>query len=243
MNDSGTRQAKVRRWGRLSIAVIAWAALVAGWFAVQRRSGLGSIDTAQRLIDAARGNWWAVVAYLGVSLVRPLVLFPATVVTVAAGLLFGPVAGVAVAVVAANASALVGYSIGRRLSRPTDSAQVTSRLGEWASRIRANGFEAVLLTRLIFLPYDLVNYGSGLLRVRPASFLAATAIGSLPGTVAFVLVGASITRLDDGFGGVDPVTLAASVLLIVASIAVSRVVKRRQPGAGGAARALPVGDE
>ena len=86
------------------------------------------VDTAQGLVDAARGNWWAIVAYIAVSLVRPLVLFPATIVTVAAGILFGPFVGVAVAAVAANASAMIGYSIGRNLRRPDQlGGHVTTR--------------------------------------------------------------------------------------------------------------------
>lgn len=73
----------------------------------------------------------------------------------------------------------------------------------------------MLLTRLLFLPYDLVNYGCGLLHVRRTPFITATAIGTLPGTVAFVLVG-------------SPVTI--SVVLIVLSLVTSRLVKRQPLG-------------
>lgn len=135
---------------RIVLAGVAWVVLIACWVVHQRRTGLGAVDTAQRLIDTARGNWWAIVAYMAVSLIR----------------------------------------------RPGDESVVSSRLGTWSSRLRANSFEAVLLTRLLFVPYDLVNYGCGLLRVRRTPFIIATAIGTLPGTVAFVLVGSSVTRLD-----------------------------------------------
>jgi len=218
------------RWVRLVLAGVAWVGLIVWWLVYQRRTGLGGVDTAQRLIDAASGNWWAIVAYLAVSLIRPLVLFPATIVTVAAGILFGPFVGVGVAAVAANASAMVGYTIGRNLRRPGADSAVTSRLGTWPARLRANSFEAVLLTRLLFLPYDLVNYGCGLLHVRRTPFITATAIGTLPGTVAFVLAGSSVTRLDDGLDGVDGRTLTISVVLIVLSAVTSRLVKRRSVG-------------
>jgi hypothetical protein len=39
-------------------------------------------------------------------------------------------------------------------------------------------------------------------------------------------VGASVTRLDAGLDGLDGRTLAVSVLLVVASIAASRVLRR-----------------
>ena len=217
-----------RAWWRTAVIVAAWAALVIAWFVYQRRSGVGPTEAAQRLVDRARGNWWAIGAYVLVSIARPVVLFPASLVTIAAGMLFGPVAGVLVAAGAANASAMVAFALGRIVG-PTGAASDddVSRLGAWRARLQRNTFEAVLVMRLLFLPYDLVNYGCGVLRVKPWPFLAATAIGSLPGTVAFVLVGASIERLDEGVGGIDATTLAASVALIVVSIAGSRLLRRR----------------
>lgn len=214
------------RW-KLVVAVAVWAAAVLAWFAYQRSSGRGPVDTAQGLVDTARGNWWAAFAYVAVSLVRPLLFFPATLVTIAAGILFGAVEGVAVAAVAANMSALVGYWIGRRLREGTARSDASGALARWNTRLRDNTFEAVLLTRLLFLPYDAVNYGCGVARVRPTPFVAATAIGTLPGTIAFVLIGASITRLDEGLGGLDRSALVISAIIVVFSIVVSRVVRSR----------------
>jgi uncharacterized membrane protein YdjX (TVP38/TMEM64 family) len=215
----------VSRRARIVAAIGAWAMLIASWVVYQRRTGVGTVGTAQQLVDTTKGSWWAIVAYVVVSVVRPLVLFPATLVTVAAGMLFGPVVGVVVAAAAANLSAMVGYGVGRTLGRSRASTD-DNALSGWAARLRGNSFEAVLLMRLLFLPYDLVNYGCGLLKIRTKPFLAATAIGSLPGTIAFVLAGASITRFDQGIRGLDRRTLVASVLLIVGSIALSRVLRR-----------------
>lgn len=208
------------------MVVILWTAVAAAWVAYRRSTGLGATDAAQELVDAASGAWWAVVAFLVLSVLRPFVLFPATLLTMAAGLLFGPVAGIAVAAVGANASAMVGYGMGGAFA--SDVVR-DGRLSGWRDRMRADSFEAVLLMRLVFLPYDLVNYAAGYLRIRWRPFLAATAIGSLPGTASFVLLGASLTSLNDGVAGIDRTTLAVSVVLIVSSLTISRVVKRRQP--------------
>lgn len=227
MNTTAT--SSVSRWWRVAFAITMWAVLAGCWWWYQRHTGRGSIATAQSMIDRARGAWWALFAYLAVSLVRPLVFFPATLLTVAAGILFGPVVGIAVAAVAANLSAALGYTIGHRLRGTGNGVAGSGTLAGWAERLRANTFEAVLLTRLLFLPYDAVNYACGLLRVRATPFIAATAIGTLPGTVAFVLVGSSITRIDDGLAGVSRTTLLISVALIAASITLSRLVRRRSP--------------
>ncbi len=231
---------------------------VVAWRVYQHRTGMGTTETLQRFVDRVDSARWGVPAYLGVYLARPLVLFPATLLTVAGGLIFGPVTGIVVVVVGANASAMVAYGVGRLLTkRPgaavpagasavtagaasaanaVDGATPSAVLGfanRWADRMRRNSFESILLMRLLFLPYDLVNYSAGLLRIRWVPFLGATAIGSLPGTVSFVLLGASLERVDEGIDGLDPAALIVSVGLIAASITTSRLLRRRQSVAGG----------
>lgn len=223
---------------RTLLVIGLWSSVIVAWFVSQRASGSSTTEFAQRFVDGASGTWWAIVAYGALSALRPVVLFPASVLTVVAGLLFGAVLGVVVAALAANGSALIAYHLGRQLRRPPGGASGVgddemSRIEAWTQRLRTHGFEAVLLMRLLFLPYDAVSYVCGLVRVPVRQFLAANAIGTLPGTVAFVLVGASIERLDEGFGGIDGTTLTVSVVLVVASIAASRVVRRRQSAVPG----------
>ena len=163
---------------RTLLVVALWAATIVGWFAYQRASGSSTTEVAQRFVDAASGSWWAIAAYAVLAVVRPVVLFPATVLTVVAGVLFGAVLGVVVAALAANASALIAYHLGRRLRRPPGGARSASdgemsRIEAWTQRLRANGFESVLLMRLLFLPYDPVSYVCGLVRVPVQQFLGA----------------------------------------------------------------------
>lgn len=229
-------------WVRRVVVLGAWAAVLWAWRAHLDASGESVVDSVQRFVDAVGDAWWGVAAFVAIYLVRPLLLVPATVLTVAAGLVFGPVVGVAVVVVAANASALVAYGVGWSLGRAPGDGDVDGLVGRWAARLRRSSFETVLVMRLLFLPYDLVNYASGILRVRWLPFLVATAIGSLPGTVSFVLLGASVERIDEGVGGLSPTTLAASVAIILASLVTARVLRARR-GAPDAvidpARAVP----
>lgn len=213
---------------RLAIAAV-WIAAVVAWRSYQTSNDLGSIDTAQRLIDHLDAMWWGPVAYIGAYLARPILLFPASVMTVAGGLLFGPVAGVLIVVVAANASAMLVYLIGRTLAGHNDDDARTGLVARWGDRMRARSFETVFVMRLLFLPYDLVNVASGALRIRWTSFLAATVLGTIPGTISFVLLGASLERIDDGFGGINPWTVAASVTLFLLSLAIAKMARARTP--------------
>ena len=214
----------MRRLRLLALAAL-WVGIVVLWFVHRSNTGEGTTAAVAALIDGLRDNWWSIPAFILLSVARPFVLVPATLLTVGAGLVYGPVLGLVVAAAGANASAMVGHTVGATVAPGWGSGLIAS----WGDRLRRNSFESVLIMRLIFLPYDLVNYGAGLLGVRRWPFLAATAIGSLPGTVSFVLLGASLTDLSTGVGGIDRPTLIASIALIVASLAASRLLRRSAP--------------
>lgn len=253
---------------RFALVFAAWGAVGYGWFRLQRQAGGGPVTTMQQAIGWARNSWWALPAFLVAGMARPLVLFPATLLTVAAGILFGPLVGFGAAAVVGNGSALLAYGIGRLLGpsgfagahpagdHADDGANADGRnghggsaagptadpdvgpagaLASWSSRLRANSFEAVLVMRLLFLPYDAVNYAAGFLRVRWRPFLAATALGSLPGTFAFVLAGSSLERLDGTSVHIDPTAVAASAIVLSASLILARVLRRRHTPATGTA--------
>ena len=220
-------------WLQRAIVVAIWLGAIVAWQIHQTSTERTTVESAQHFIDTIGGSWWGIFAYVLVYLARPIVLFPASLLTVVGGILFGPVVGVLVVVVAANASAMVAYGIGRLLGRPpgnvestTDNASLAHR---WATRMRDNSFETVLIMRLLFVPYDLVSYLAGILRLRWLPFLFATALGSLPGTVSFVLVGSSLDRVDQGVDGIDSIALIAGVLIFVVSLGVARMLRRRQP--------------
>ena len=232
--DPESRSSTIVWVQRAAVAGI-WVAAIVSWQIYQSSNGLSTTETAQRFIDTVGGSWWGIFAYVLVYLARPIVLFPASILTIVGGILFGPVLGVLVVVLAANASAMVAYGVGRLLghapgtSNTGTGTEATSFVRRWSNRMRDNSFETVLIMRLLFLPYDLVNYVSGMLRLQWLPFLLATALGSLPGTVSFVLLGASIDRVDEGIGGIDPATLVVGLVIFVVSLALARLLRRRQP--------------
>lgn len=219
-------------WIQRAVVAMVWLGAVVVWQIHQSSTGRSVTETAQAFIDVVGGSWWGIFAYVIVYLARPIVLFPASLLTIVGGILFGPFVGVLVVVLAANASAMVAYGVGRLLGRPPGGNDIDagdrSMVRRWSHRMRDNSFETVLIMRLLFLPYDLVNYLAGLLQLRWLPFLLATALGSLPGTVSFVLLGASLDRVDDGLGGIDPVALAASVVIFVVSLVLARILRPRE---------------
>lgn len=220
-----------RNWQKLT-AVAFWVILIAltVWYA--RANNLGPIGAIQQIVDILRSPVGPLI-YIGVYLLRPLVFFPATVLTIAGGSIFGAVGGILYTVIGANGSATVAYFLGRFLGTGLlESGQDDDTQGfvnRWAGRMRNNAFDTVLIMRFLFLPYDLVNYLSGFLRIKYPGFLLATIIGSIPGTIAFVLFGASIELENlEEVPSLDPVTFGVSIVIFVVSLGFSRYLKRRE---------------
>lgn len=223
-----------RTWFQRGAVAAIWLVAFLIWRNYQTSNDLSTTEAGQRFIDAIDAAWWGLLAYLGVYLIRPIVLFPASILTIMGGVLFGPVVGVIAVVIAANTSAMIAFGIGRLLGKPPgaedddEEEAGESFVARWSTKLRENSFETVFITRLIFLPYDLVNYVCGALRITWTSFLLATALGSIPGTISFVLLGASLERIDMGLDGINPLAIVASVVIFVVSIVISRTIKKRQ---------------
>ncbi len=218
-----------REWPKL-LGMAIWLSLLVTYWQYVRLNGITPLESVQRLVEFMASSGAGVLIYILVYMLRPVVFFPATLMTLAAGYLYGPFLGVAVVVVASNLSSMVAYTIGRFFGEGIlDQSSNSGVLQQYAERMRRNSFETVLIMRFIFLPYDLVSYFSGFLRIRWQGFLLATALGSIPGTIAFVLFGASI---EGGFNGELPqlngTMLAVAVLMFVVSLGLSRWFRRRE---------------
>lgn len=222
------------------LAAGAWVVVVVAGLVWAHAQGLTFGEAAERLVDAVRGNAWGPLLYIAVYLVRPLIFFSATVLTLAGGFLFGPVWGVVIVVLASNASAMIAYGLGRVVGGQA-LAGGDGRVAGLARRMRRRSFESVVIMRLVFLPYDLVSYAAGAARINPLGFLAATALGSIAATVSIVLLGASLEEFDGAVPSISVPTLITSLVLLVGGLVVARVIRRREGvgddegGPGGAA--------
>lgn len=217
------------RHGQKLAALFFWAVLLGGYQIYAWRAGLTSLGAVRELASFMSENPLGWLIYVAIYTLRPLVLFPASLLTIASGFVFGAVLGTALTVVGSNASAMVAYLVGRYFGRDVLESKDEGILQRYARRMRENSFETILVMRFVYLPYDLVNYAAGFLKVRPFPFILATALGSIPGTLSFVLLGASAGALS-GEADFDIRILLASAILLVAGLALSQYFKRRESG-------------
>ncbi len=218
-----------QKWIVLAFWLLAFAAYQ--WYAWQH--DLSPLAVVQRLIAFFSASFYGPLVFIAIYILRPLLLFPATLLTIAAGFVFGPILGVVLVIIGSNASALLAYAVGRFFGRGfLGEGKSDGIVQRYTARMREHSFETVFIMRLIFLPYDLVNYLAGFLRIQWIPFIVATALGALPGTLAFTLFGASIERFDGGIPALNPWVLAASVAIFLVSLGLARLVKRRSAASG-----------
>lgn len=225
------RNTFLQQHGTKLLALLFWGVLVGGYYVYANANNLTLADSLQLLVDFLTASLLGPVFYMVIYALRPLLFFPATILTLLGGFLFGPI-GILWTVIGSNASALVAYTVGRYFGQGVlDSEEESTAIQKYTQRMRQNSFETVLIMRLLFLPYDLVNYAAGFLKIKWQPFILATAIGSVPGTISFVLLGGSFGTLDALVAGevqVNPLTLILSIVLILVSIGLSRFIKRRE---------------
>jgi uncharacterized membrane protein YdjX (TVP38/TMEM64 family) len=173
---------------------------------------------------AGSGVWLPAVFVAGYA-AATLLLLPKNVLSMAAGLVFGLGSGVALVWFAAMLGAAASFWLGRRLGREGVTRIAGRHLDRLDNLVRRHGVLAVLVARLVpVVPFTAVNYGSGLTAVAFPAYLAATAVGILPGTVAYVAVGAFGTR-----PGGWQLWVAAGALLVL-SVGGSWFARRRTRG-------------
>ena len=143
---------------------------------------------------------WAPLVFAVLYIASSPVPFLAPALSAAGGLLFGTILGTVYTVIIATVSALVPFTLARRLGREWVESKLRGKKleGIYEQSAGGKGFVFVLLMRLIpVLPWEVQNYVGGLSKVSVVTFLLATMLGIIPGTFSLVFLGSAISSPGD----------------------------------------------
>lgn len=227
------RPSSWRRYGRWIVAGL-WLAGVVTLGVVSRQRGLTPIDVVDDFGQAIRGNWWGPVAFMVAYAARPLIAFPGSLMTILAGVVFGPFWGTLWVIGGSNASTAVTYAAGRFVGGDADPTRAPGLIRRQIERARNRPFVSTMVLRLLYLPFDPVGWAAGFARLRFWPFLAGSAVGTTPGIVSFVGFGASIDAVGAEEPSLDVRLLAFSLALAVGGVVFSRWLGTRSDLAEGA---------
>jgi uncharacterized membrane protein YdjX (TVP38/TMEM64 family) len=137
------------------------------------------------------GGAWAPVLFVAGYALATVAMVPGSLLTLAAGALFGVARGVVYVLAAATLGASLAFLVSRHLARPAVERRLAAdpRFAAIDRAVARRGGRIVFLLRLSpLLPFNLLNYALGLTRVRFRDYLLASA-GMLPGTLLYVYTG------------------------------------------------------
>lgn len=140
----------------------------------------------------------APIAYIGVWVILPIFFFPVPILALAGGLSFGFLEGTILTLIGAMINSTIMFLLANVLAKDMVTKYLSNKLpAKWWNKFyraeKKEGFIIVLICRLIpIMPYNVINYISGLTNIKFGSYFIATLIGITPGTVIFLNVGDKI---------------------------------------------------
>ena len=143
----------------------------------------------------------------------------AVVLTLAGGFLFGSGLGTVLVNLGATSGATLAFLAARYLLRDWVESKFGKRLQPIQDGFARSAFGYLLTLRLIPLfPFFLVNLLSGLTRVSVGTYVAATAIGIVPGSFVYAYAGRQLGTIDSLSDIASPNVLLAFTLLGVLAL-------------------------
>jgi len=187
-----SKKAAARPWVRPLLLAFALIALLVAAKVFGLGARLGEVRTWILGLGA-----WGPAVFIAVYAVATVAAIPGSVLTIAAGAMFGSVLGVCVVSVGSTLGAALAFAVARWFARDAVS--------QWLSRsekftkldhmTNEHGAIMVAITRLVpIFPFTLLNYGFGLTRVPFRTYVLWSWLCMLPGTVLYVVGADAVTK-------------------------------------------------
>lgn len=228
--------------GKLLLAAVALVSLVF----LGRAVG----DEIPRFAEWVNGlGFWGPVVFVVGYAVAVVGFVPASLLTLAAGAIFGLLYGTLYVFVAATVGSCLAFLVARYLARAVVERRIEGdqRFAAIDRAVGEQGRRIVFLLRLSpAFPFNLLNYALGLTRVRFADYALAS-VGMLPGTLLYVYSGklaGDVAALAGGAagdtGGANTALLAVGlVATAIVTILVTRIARRALAEATAETEAAP----
>ncbi len=175
----------------------------------------------------------APIAYMGLWAILPVFFFPVPILALAGGLLFGLFWGSLYTFLGAILNCSLMFLIARFIGREQVKQLIQKKLSpQWQKRLETaggrQGFLLLIILRLIpAVPYNLINYTFGLTEMTFGAYMIASAVGIIPGTLAFINIG------DKALDVNSPSFWLAIALMVLLLVTTSLLGKKLFPSTNG----------
>lgn len=179
---------KTARW----VAVVGLVILIVGWW-WQHRAAVNPEAFRAWIAQFGAAAPFIYVALYAANTVT--LLPPIGVLSLTAGLAFGPAIGFLAIMAGATLGTTATFFISRRLGRGFVERRLKGKFKSLDEALGSKGFATVLFFRVVpIVPYEVLNYVSGLSKIRFRDYGSATLLGLIPGAAVAAWFGDSLTQ-------------------------------------------------
>lgn len=139
---------------------------------------------------------FSAVIFILIYTVKPIVfLFPASVLSVIAGNIFGSSMAFSLSMAGCFLSANFAFFIARILGKPYVDKVLKGKVLKLDENIEKHGLVIIMLMRLAFVfPFDPVSYAAGLTKMKYKNFIFGSMIGVAPEMLAYAYLGKNMEK-------------------------------------------------
>ncbi len=182
--------------GKIGIILLTLFCLVATVIGIYL---IGGIDSGKLQVWLREMGVLAPIIYILLYTVGTLLILPSTPLNLSGGALFGTGWGTLWTTVAAIIAAVVAFAFTRTVGRNYIAQKLAGRWEAIDAEIHQGGVFYLFAIRLLpIIPYGIVNFAAGLTSIRFRDYFIGTALGTVPGILPFVMLGAGFQSLKQG---------------------------------------------
>ncbi len=160
--------------------------------------------------------------YILLFIIAPLFLLPGSILVIAGGIVFGPLLGTLLSLIAATLASSSSFLLARWLGRDLLLKYVghSHTFQAIEKGIARNGIDFLILTRLIPLfPYNIQNYAYGLTTIAFWPYTLISALTTLPGIVIYTVMASDLANEGITLRFILQLCLAGLALFILVQLA------------------------
>ena len=198
--------------------------LVAALYAMYASGMIETITNFDKLKEMIENDGMlGYVIYILLYIVVAVFSLPASVITIGAGIIFGPIAGGLLALVGATIGATVAFVVSRYIARDF----IVNKFGQnkifqkIEQGVEKNGKDFLILTRLVpVFPYNIQNYAYGVTNINIVTFALISLITMAPGAFIYAYMAGEIME-----NGISTLLFVKLIIAGVILFGVSQIPK------------------
>jgi uncharacterized membrane protein YdjX (TVP38/TMEM64 family) len=213
--------------------------IIVGAFFALRYTSLSQYTQKEALLGLfaqLREHWWGPVGFILIYGVGCVFAIPGSLLTLCGGAIFGVTWGTGYNVLASNLGATLAFLMARYFGRDFVSRFMKGRIGSFDEKVAEHGLRFIFTLRLIpIVPFNGLNLGSGLSRIKYRDYLIGSALGMLPATFIYTYFADALLGGVTGSGkrALTNLIIASALLILISFVpALYKKLKKTKEGAG-----------